>query len=106
MANINASTVHITRAVGTYGSPVSIDFPWPNRLAGSAFVEAVPMTGYVMAIALDGPVIAGVGAINTDGSWEIRGIAEKFSTTKLLVLGMPRNQSLNYAIASHVLPVI
>ncbi len=105
MADITVSAVDITRGPGAYGSPVALTYPWPNRLAGSAYVEAVPMDGFVIAIALDGPTTVGVGGINPDGSWEIIGIAEKYSTTKLVVLGMPRNQTLNYALASHVLPV-
>ena len=63
------------------------------------------MVGYVVAICLDGPVTVGTTEINTDGTWEITGIAEPYADKELIVLGIPRDADTNVAIASRVKPV-
>jgi hypothetical protein len=90
---------------GTFGSPVSITRAWNDRLAGTAFVEADPMVGYVIALCLDGPVTVGITEIEADGSWEITGIAEPYAGKELVILGIPRDTSTSFAIASRIKPV-
>lgn len=90
---------------GAFGSPVSTNQTWNDRLAGTAFVGADPMEGTVIALTLDGPTVVGVTSINVDGTWEITGIAEPFATTELIILGVPRDVDTNIAIASRVKPV-
>jgi len=86
-------------------SSVAMTWPWPARLAGSAFIDATPMVGTVLAITLDGPTVVGSAEIRGDGTWEIRGIAERFSQAELLVIGIPRGGNTNFAVSSRVRPV-
>lgn len=107
MATINPDNIFILNAPLAEYSPVEIVItrPWRSRLAGTAFVEANPMDGYVIAIHLDGPTVVGTSRINEDGTWEITNIAERYSDRELIVLGISRATGSSYAIASRVKPV-
>lgn len=87
------------------GSPVSIVNSWADRLAGTAFIEATPMTGFVVALSLDGPELVGLSQIAEDGTWEITGIAQRYASKELFVLGVSRDTATSYAIASRVYTV-
>jgi len=84
---------------------VTMTWPWRSRLAGTAFVDATPMAGTVVALSLEGPTIVGSADIRSDGAWEIRGIAERFSQAELLVIGIPRGGNASFAVSSRVRPV-
>lgn len=106
MANLTASSLFVLGNFDeTFGDPVSITNSWADRLAGTAFVGGTAMEGFVIALSMDGPTLVGVSDIAIDGTWEITNIAEQYATKKLVVLGLPFDETVNVAIASRVLPV-
>lgn len=102
MADVAVNNVFIQRPHVQITITGAIVPPWRHRLAGHAFVETQPMSGFVVAMALDGPTIIGTCEVEPDGSWEIKGISSKYQDTEIIVLGISRTASDNYAIVSRV----
>lgn len=91
---------------GTFGDPVTVTPSWKHRLAGTAFIEADPMDGVVMAIDMNGPTIVGCSEVNqSTGAFEITDIPQKYEDRELLVIGYPRTATNSVAISSRVKPV-
>ena len=106
MADLALSSLFILGDVSIdFGDPVTVTNAWADRLAGTAFVEADPMTGVVIAISMEGPVVVGSCDIDAEGNWEIINIAERYADKELIVLGIPRDLTASVAIASRVKPV-
>lgn len=102
MADVAISNAFAYRDLAPVSFSGSVNPSWHHRLAGTAYVETLPMQGFVIAMSLDGPTIVGATEINPDGSWEITGIAQKYDTKELIVLGISRDANDNYAIVSRV----
>lgn len=103
MATITASNIFVMNSRVINTAAVDIINPWNDRLAGTAFVESAIMDGFVLAMSLQGPTIVGMANINqSDGTWEIKNIAQKYDGQELVVLGISRSSNNNYAVASRV----
>ena len=102
MADVSVSNILVQRPEVSVTVSGDIVPPWPHRLAGHAFVETQPMEGFVVVMSLDGPTIVGSCEVEPDGTWEIKGISSKYQDTELIVLGISRTSTDNYAIVSRV----
>jgi len=102
MADVAVSNVFAYREIAPTTFSGTVSPSWHHRLAGTAYVETLPMQGFVLAMSLDGPTIVGASEINPDGSWEITGVAQKYDGKELIILGISRTSTDNYAIVSRV----
>jgi len=105
MAVVTVPSIYIFDTFLTTGVvpvPGGVVYNWKHRLAGTAYVEANPMVGTVLAL-LPGPyTVLGLTTVNPDGTWEITGISREYEGKELLVLGIPNDPTVNYATASRI----
>lgn len=102
MATITPNNIYFYGTVTPTVGSGTVENAWADRLAGTAFVDADPMVGIVVAISLSGPYIVGNSSIDENGAWEITNIPQRFAGTDLIVLGVPNDTTKSIAIASRV----